>query len=63
MEVKDTIQQVHDQNVSPLDNKLDDIEGHTFSDILLMEISDITISYSTYEKKRETRGEETNRRY
>ena len=28
--VKDTIQQVHDQYASPLDNKLDDIDGHIF---------------------------------
>ena len=28
--VKDTIQQVHGQYASPLDYKLDDIEGHIF---------------------------------
>ena len=54
--VKDTIQQVHDQYASPLDNKLDNIEGHKFLEILLMEIRGITISYSSYKKKKETRG-------
>ena len=28
--VKDIIQKVHGQYASPLDNKLDDIEGHNF---------------------------------
>lgn len=55
--VKDTIQQVHDQYASPLDNKLDNIEGHKFLEILLMEIRGITISYSSYKKKERDKRE------
>ena len=33
---------------SPLDNKLDDIEGHNFFLEILMEIKAITILYSSY---------------
>ena len=36
--VKDTLQQVHDQQAHPFNNKRDDIEGHNFLEILLVEI-------------------------
>ena len=37
------LQQVHDQYASPFENQLDDIEGHKFLKIILMEIRGITI--------------------
>ena len=52
--VKDTLQQVHDQYANPFNNKRDDIEGHNFLEIV--EIRGLTISYSSYRKKRRTRG-------
>lgn len=46
---KDTIQQVHGQYASPLNNTLN--EGHEFLGIVLVELRDITISYSSYIKR------------